>query len=103
VKVSEKAGKVKFASAHDLRRSFAERWSTRAMPQVLMHLMRHESIDTTMKFYVGRNAETTAKALYAAFGNNSGNSNPITTTDDETKIAESTEGQQLSASTPYGI
>ena len=44
------------------------------MPQVLMELMRHESIDTTLKFYVGRNAETTAATLYAAVsGNNSGN------------------------------
>ena len=32
--------KVKFASAHDLRRSFGERWSRQVMPQVLMELMR---------------------------------------------------------------
>lgn len=31
------------------------------------------------------------------------NSNPITTADVETKIAESAGSQQLSASTPYGI
>lgn len=66
VKVAEKSGVVKFASAHDLRRSFGERWAPRVMPQVLMELMRHESIDTTLKFYVGRNAEATAAALYAA-------------------------------------
>ena len=58
-----KSGKVKFASAHDLRRSFGERWAPRVMPQVLMELMRHESIETTLKYYVGRNAQNTAEAL----------------------------------------
>ncbi len=69
VKVStdNRTGKVKFASAHDLRRSFGERWSTRVMPQVLMALMRHESIDTTMRYYVGRNANTTADTVWAAY------------------------------------
>jgi hypothetical protein len=64
----------KHASAHDLRRSFGERWAPRVMPQILMQLMRHESIETTLKFYVGRNAETTAEALWQAVsGNTSGN------------------------------
>ena len=31
-----------------LRRSFAERWASRVMPQVLMELMRHETIETTI-------------------------------------------------------
>lgn len=57
---------AKYASAHDLRRSFGERWASKVMPQVLMELMRHESIETTMKFYVGRNAQTTASVLWAA-------------------------------------
>ena len=30
--------------------------------------MRHEDIGTTMKFYVGQNAESTADALWAAVG-----------------------------------
>ena len=59
-------GKVKYASAHDLRRSFGERWATRVMPQVLMELMRHASIKATMRYYVGRNAQRTADALWAA-------------------------------------
>ena len=37
------------ASAHDLRRSFGFRWSCRVMPTVLGKLMRHESIETTMR------------------------------------------------------
>ncbi len=43
VATDPRTGKVKYASAHDCRRAFAERWSTRLMPQVLMQLMRHSS------------------------------------------------------------
>ncbi len=71
-------GKVKYSSAHDLRRAFGFRWSQRVMPAVLKELMRHDSIDTTMKYYVGLNAERTADAVWEAFsvatGNTSGNS-----------------------------
>jgi hypothetical protein len=58
---------VKFASAHDLRRSFGERWASRLMPKDLMVLMRHENFNTTLKFYAGRNAEKTADAAWAAY------------------------------------
>ena len=64
--VDRKRDRLSFASAHDFRRAFGARWSRRVMPAVLMELMRHESIDTTMKFYVGQNAESTAETLYAA-------------------------------------
>jgi len=64
VKVDETDGKVKFASAHDLRRSFGERWARKIMPAVLQELMRHESIHTTMRYYVGRNAKATAAILW---------------------------------------
>lgn len=70
IKVAERAKgdvlKVKYASAHDLRRSFGDRWAARVMPQVLMELMRHESIETTLRYYVGRNAQQTASVLYDA-------------------------------------
>lgn len=56
-------GRTRFACAHDLRRSFGERWSTRVMPQVLRELMRHESIDTTMRCYVGRIAQNSASKV----------------------------------------
>ena len=55
--VSLKGSKEKFASFHDLRRSFGERWSQKVMPQTLMKPMRHKSIDTTLRFYVGHDAE----------------------------------------------
>ena len=60
-------GKQKFASAHDLRRAFGERWAIQVMPAVLKELMRHESIDTTMRFYVGTNAQRTNDAIWAAY------------------------------------
>ena len=62
----------KFASAHDLRRAFGQRWSARVMPTVLRELMRHASIATTMAYYVGDNAEATADALWNAIGTISG-------------------------------
>jgi integrase len=65
--------KRKYASAHDLRRAFGLRWAARVMPQILMQLMRHEDISTTMKYYVGKEAEATADTLWAAVGNKSGN------------------------------
>jgi integrase len=64
VKVNVDTGKT--ASAHDLRRSFGRRWAARVMPQILMQLMRHEDISTTMKFYVGKEAEATADVIWAA-------------------------------------
>lgn len=62
---------LKYASAHDLRRSFGERWARRVMPPVLMELMRHDDISTTMQFYVAINAERTASELWAEFGKSS--------------------------------
>lgn len=57
--------KPRYASAHDLRRSFGERWSLKVMPQALMQLMRHESMETTLKYYVGRNADKVADAIWS--------------------------------------
>src|SRR4030095_11343381 len=53
----------KSASAHDLRRAFGQRWAAKVMPNMLRELMRHADIGTTMKYYVGQNAEATADAL----------------------------------------
>lgn len=56
----------RFATAHDLRRAFGCRWSLKVMPAVLKDLMRHQDISTTMKYYVGQNAEAMAAAIWAA-------------------------------------
>lgn len=68
VKVADnkKKGKVKYASAHDFRRAFGARWSAVLMPPILKQLMRHSSIDTTMNYYVGQNAQQAAETLWEA-------------------------------------
>lgn len=75
-KIGKKAGVIvrtdpsnpdrkKYASAHDLRRSFGARWAARVMPADLKELMRHESIETTLRYYVGASAERTAENCWA--------------------------------------
>ena len=66
VVVDRSGGRVKYASAHNLRRSFGARWAPLVMPATLRELMRHESIETTMRYYVGANAKSTAAALWEA-------------------------------------
>lgn len=56
----------RYATAHDLRRSFAARWAKRVLPATLMEIMRHEDISTTMQFYVVQSAEQTAEVLRGA-------------------------------------
>jgi integrase len=63
-----KTGKVKWASAHDLRRSFGTRWARKVTTAVLQKLMRHESISTTMGYYVDLDAEELAEDLYEKYG-----------------------------------
>jgi integrase len=64
VHTDAKTGEVKFASAHDLRRSFGTRWAKRVRTPVLMRLMRHENIQTTMAYYVDLDATELAEDLY---------------------------------------
>jgi integrase len=42
------------------------------MPATLKELMRHASIETTMTYYVGQDAESTAEELWAALGHKLG-------------------------------
>lgn len=76
-RIGEEAGaKVnaeKFASAHDFRRAFGTRWAKIVMPRVLQKMMRHESIQTTMAYYVESDAEELADEIRAAFANKSAN------------------------------
>ncbi len=39
--------------------------------------MRHETIETTLKYYVGRNAQTTASVLWSLDRNDHHNRQPI--------------------------
>ncbi|MCE5302850.1 MAG: site-specific integrase [Planctomycetaceae bacterium] len=68
VHTDPRTGKVKYASAHDLRRSFGSRWAKKVMPAVLQKLMRHESIDTTMGYYVDLDTDELAEDLYRGYG-----------------------------------
>jgi integrase len=67
VHVVPKTARKKYASAHAFRRAFGDRWARRVMPPVLMQLMRHESIDTTMRYYVGRSFQATVDVDWEAY------------------------------------
>ena len=70
-KIGERVGIVvnsaegKYASDHDLRRSFGTRWVGRVKPATLQLLMRHKSSETTMKYYVSQDADGLADELWA--------------------------------------
>lgn len=51
------------ATAHDLRRAFAQRWAARLTPIDLQRLMRHASIDTTRAYYTDEDADGLATRL----------------------------------------
>lgn len=57
------AGGAKYASAHDLRRSFGSRHAPHCRPAILQLLMRHASIETTMKYYVDLDADEVGDEL----------------------------------------
>ena len=71
--IGKKAGVIvnkgtgKYASAHDLRRSFGTRWAPRVKPATLQLLMRHRSIETTLKYYVDQDADDVADELWRSF------------------------------------
>ena len=61
------ASEEKYATCHDLRRSFGTRWAQRIMPAQLQKLMRHQAIETTMNHYVDIEADDIAADLWARF------------------------------------
>jgi integrase len=58
----------KFASAHDLRRSFGTRWAGRVKPATLQRLMRHANIETTLAYYVDQDVDEMGDELAAFAG-----------------------------------
>jgi len=74
---TDNKGRVKYASAHDLRRSFGTRWSARVMPAQLQQMMRHASIDTTMKYYVQADATELADEIWNAFERATAGNDPV--------------------------
>ena|SRR5581483_4552547 len=96
VHVHVKKGKKKYATAHDFRRAFGDRWALRVMPAVLMEMMRHQSIGTTMQFYVGRSAQVTADVIWQAYmqatsASKAGNQKGDSSGDSRLKTAENGE------------
>ncbi len=95
-KLGEKAAVIvdrkseKFASAHDFRRSFGERWSVRVMPATLQQMMRHADISTTMKFYVGADGQKAAAEIHAAFARHFGEKTSTQSNTEKTADSETT-------------
>lgn len=58
-------GPSKYASAHDLRRTFGQRWSLRVHPIVLKTIMRHASIETTLRYYVQADMDQIAASVWS--------------------------------------
>jgi integrase len=56
--------KDRYATCHDLRRSFGTRWAAKVLPIVLKQLMRHSSLETTMKYYVHLDSDDLAAGLW---------------------------------------
>jgi integrase len=55
----------KRASAHDLRRSFLQRWRGKVDAAILQILARHESFETTKQYYLSDEAESVASAIWS--------------------------------------
>jgi hypothetical protein len=55
----------RYATAHDLWRAFGTRWSKRVIPATLQKLMRHASIETTMRHYIQHRADDVSANLWA--------------------------------------
>jgi integrase len=62
----ERTRKPKYASAHDLRRSFCDFYKQRLTINELKELMRHSSIATTNTYYLSVEAQSLGQKLRAA-------------------------------------
>lgn len=60
----------RYATAHDMRRSFGCRWAPRVSAAVLQKMMRHASIQTTMTYYADIAAVSIADAVHEAASHN---------------------------------
>lgn len=64
-KIVVNAQEHSYASAHDLRRAFGTRWSSKVQVVESKLPKRHESIETTLRYYVGHDADDVAERLWA--------------------------------------
>lgn len=56
----------RFAAAHDFRRAFGSRWALLVPPLVLQKMMRHQSIETTLKYYIGLDVSNVGASIWGA-------------------------------------
>jgi len=68
---------VKYASAHDLRRSFGTRWASHLKPLVLQLVMGHKSFETTQQFYVALDTDDIARDIWSQLGDKYGDISSI--------------------------
>ena len=84
---------TKYASAHDLRRSFGSRWAKKVTPAILQTLMRHANISTTEKYYITLEADEVMEGLWE--GQKSTTSSATPSTDDRQKMQNSQENSRI--------
>lgn len=70
-------GNPHYAGAHDLRRSFGNRWAPDVEPPILQRMMRHRSITTTMQYYVDLHAHQIGEKINQAFERMQGNAGTV--------------------------
>jgi integrase len=58
------SGRTKYATAHDLRRSFGYRWSSRLPVADLRQLCRHRNVSTTLDYYALASSDELAKKVW---------------------------------------
>ncbi len=63
-----RTGKVKYASAHDLRRAYGTRWSRVVSASELQELMRHADYHTTQAYYIDQRAVDLARSVWKKAG-----------------------------------
>lgn len=56
--------KVKFCTAHDLRRSFGTRWAMKVSAPVLREMMRHSSLKVTEQYYIDLRCDEVSRYLW---------------------------------------
>ncbi len=61
-----KVSSTKFATAHDFRRTFGQRWALRVHPFVLKAMMRHSDLNTTLTYYVDLEATDLGNQIWEA-------------------------------------
>jgi len=86
---------IKWASAHDLRRAFGTRWAPLLSPTDLKVLMRHDNIETTLKFYVSQDAKSLTERLHTAKGNTLGNTRENQPSEEKRETSQSVDSEEL--------